>query len=311
MVRKIETVSLIGLGAIGAAYGSKLHDSLNDSLQVVTNEQRIQKYKNKGIKVNGRDYHFNYITPETKTLPADLVIFTVKNADLSQAIEDIKHHVGPDTIILSLLNGISSEEEIASAYNNHPILYSVSVEIDAVREQNETNFSTLGWIEYGERNNAVSDDVLAVQALFDRVGIQYKISGNVLHTMWWKFMVNVGLNQTSAVLKAPYGIFQSSPSAYEWAESTMREVVTLSQKAGANLTEEDIQRFRPILDNLSPNGKTSMLQDIEAGRLTEVDHFAGKVRELGKKYEVPTPHNEQLYRLIRILEEMAALDQTR
>ena len=68
MVRKIETVSLIGLGAIGAAYGSKLHDSLNDSLQVVTNEQRIQKYKNKGIKVNGRDYHFNYITPETKTL---------------------------------------------------------------------------------------------------------------------------------------------------------------------------------------------------------------------------------------------------
>ena len=95
MVRKIETVSLIGLGAIGAAYGSRLHDFLNDSLQVVTNEQRIQKYKNKGIKVNGRDYHFNYITPETKTLPADLVIFAVKNADLPQAIEDIKHHVGP------------------------------------------------------------------------------------------------------------------------------------------------------------------------------------------------------------------------
>ncbi len=120
-------------------------------------------------------------------------------------------------------------------------------------------------------------------------------------------MINVGINQTSAVLKAPYGVFQKLPVAYEWVEAAMYEVVVLSEKAGVFLTEEDVKKFWPILNHLSPEGKTSMLQDIEAGRKTEVDYFAGKVCELGKKYQVPTPVNDQLYKMIHIIEEMATL----
>ncbi|WP_134699378.1 ketopantoate reductase family protein [Ammoniphilus sp. YIM 78166] len=306
-MRKIETVSLVGLGAIGAAYGSKLHDLLKDSFRVVADEKRIQRNENEGIRVNERVYHFNYMTPEAPTAPADLVIFAVKNAELPQAMEDIKRHVGPETIILSLLNGISSEEVIYSVYQNDHILFSMSVEIDAVRKNNEIQFSTLGRIEFGERNNQLSPDVQAVQDLLERAGIHYKISENITHTMWWKFMINVGINQTSAVLKAPYGVFQSLPMAYEWVESAMREVVVLSQKAGVHLTEDDLKKFWPILNNLSPQGKTSMLQDVEAGRKTEVEYFAGKVCELGEKYGVPTPINKELYRMIRIIEGMAGL----
>lgn len=308
-VKKIETVSLIGLGAVGASYGSKLHDVLKDSFQVVASKERIQRYENTGIIVNGQDYHFQFTTPDVKREPADLVIFAVKNADLSQAIQDVQHHIGPDTIILSLLNGITSEGELESSCENQNILYSVCVKIDAVRQYNETNFSTLGWIEYGEKDNSKSENVLAVQELFEKAGIPYKISEDILHSMWWKFMVNVGVNQTSAVLKAPYEIFQSVPSAYEWAESTMREVVNLSQKVGANLTEEDVASFWPILQNMSPDGKTSMLQDVEAGRKTEVEYLAGTVIEVGRKYGVPTPINEQLYKIIHIMEDMTTYHQ--
>ena len=303
-MKRIESVTLVGLGAIGAAYGSLLHDSLKGSFQIVANEQRIQKYQKNGIKINDDVYHFDYITPETKVEPVDLVIFAVKNAEFLQAIEDVKYHVGPNTIILSLLNGISSEETIYEAYRNDHILYSMSVEIDALRTGLDVRFSTRGRIEYGEKNNELSEDVLAVKDLFDRVGIDYKISDNITHTMWWKFMINVGVNQTSAVLKAPYGVFQTLPIAYEWMESAMMEVVALSEKAGTGLTVEDVKKFWPIINNLSPKGKTSMLQDIEAGRKTEVDYFAGKVCELGQKYGVATPINEQLYKIIRILEDM-------
>lgn len=303
-MKKINTVTLVGLGAIGAAYGSKLHDSLKDSFQVVANDVRIHKYQKDGILINNHAFHFNYITPEMRSEPADLVIFAVKNAELPQAIQDVKHHVGPDTIILSLLNGISSEEEIYKAYQSEHILYSMSVEIDALRTNNEIVFSTLGRIEYGAKDNSLTEDVEAVRDLFNRVGIDYKISDNISHTMWWKFMINVGVNQTSAVLKAPYGVFQTLPIAYEWVESAMREVVALSEKAGIHLTEEDVEKFWPIINNLSPKGKTSMLQDVEAGRKTEVEYFAGKVCELGEKYHVPTPVNNQLYKIIRINEEM-------
>lgn len=307
-LKTINTVTLIGLGAIGAAYGSLLHDTLKDSFRIVASEDRINKYKNTGIIINDQAYHFNYLTPQTEVKPADLVIFAVKNAELKQAMEDVKQHIGPNTIILSLLNGISSEEEIYSRFKNDHILYSMSVEIDAVRTNNEIRFSTRGRIEYGEIKNPLSDDVLAVKHLFDQVGIQYKISENMMHTMWWKFMINVGINQTSAVLKAPYGTFQKVPRAYEWVEATMREVVAISQKCGTGLTEEDIKVFWPIINNLSPKGKTSMLQDVEAGRKTEVDYFAGKVRELGKKYDVPTPINDQLYRMIHIIEDISNME---
>ncbi|RST76083.1 ketopantoate reductase family protein [Siminovitchia acidinfaciens] len=307
-MRKIESVSLVGLGAIGAAYGSRLHNELKESFRVVANARRIDKYSSSGVKVNGDVYHFNYITPEAKADSADLVIFAVKNTELPQAIEDVKHHIGPDTIILSLLNGISSEDEIYSVVKSDHILHSVSVEIDAVRENNEIRFSTLGRIVFGDKSKSSSDDVLAVKELFDRAGIDYTISENILHTMWWKFMMNVGINQTSAALKAPYGVFQTLPIAYEWAESAMREVVELSRKTGANLTEEDVKSFWPILNNLSPEGKTSMLQDVEAGRKTEVEYFGGKVCELGKRYDVPTPVNDQLYKFIRIIEEKEKLE---
>ena len=100
-------------------------------------------------------------------------------------------------------------------------------------------------------------------------------------------MFNVGINQTSAVLQAPYGIFQNIPAAHKWMESAMYEVVAISEKVGVHLTEEDIKQYRPILNKLSPKGKTSMLQDIEAERKTEVEYFAGKVCELGKRIQCP------------------------
>jgi 2-dehydropantoate 2-reductase len=125
----------------------------------------------------------------------------------------------------------------------------------------------------------------------------------MLQTMWWKFMVNVGVNQASAVMRAPYGVFQTSPDAQALMVTLMREVVVLSQHAGIGLTETAVEEWFEVLQTLSPDGKTSMLQDIEAGRQTEVDIFAGKVVELGEKYGVPTPINETMLHIIRVLEQ--------
>jgi 2-dehydropantoate 2-reductase len=306
-MKKIHTVSLVGLGAIGATYGSKLHDTLNKSFTVVANAERVKKYQENGIRINDKIFDFHYITPETKSEPADLVIFAVKNAELMQAIQNMEHHIGPDTIILSLLNGLTSEEEIYKETGNEHILYSMSVEIDAVRKYQEVRFTTMGRICYGKKDLQQSEDVAAVQELFERCGIDYEISENMLYTLWWKFMVNVGINQTSAVLRAPYGVFQKIPAAYDMVEDAMYEVVALSEKAGIHLTNEDVKKFWPILNHLSPNGKTSMLQDVEAGRKTEVENFAGMVCRLGEKYNIPTPVNKHLLRQIMIMEEMAAL----
>ncbi|WP_339230310.1 ketopantoate reductase family protein [Oceanobacillus sp. FSL K6-2867] len=306
-MKSIQSVALIGLGAIGAAYGSKLHTLLDDDFTVIADKERIDRYTASGLDVDGTMFHFNYKSPAADTEPADLVIFAVKNDHLEQALTDMKYHIGPNTIILSLLNGISSEEEIYNRTKNKHILYSMCVGIDAVRKDNRIRFSSIGKICFGEKNQSISENVLAVKDLFERAGIPYDIPEDIWHTIWAKFMFNVGINQVSAVLRAPYKYFQEVASLHNWMEQAMYEVVAISHEVGVNLTEADVHSYRPILNKLSPEGQTSMLQDIIEERKTEVEYFAGKVCELGKKYGILTPVNDQLYQLIPIIEDMASL----
>ena len=116
-------------------------------------------------------------------------------------------------------------------------------------------------------------------------------------------MMNVGVNQVSAILRGTYGMFRQNQDARDLMLSAFREVIALSQPSGAALNDADIQEILNILDSLSEGGKTSMLQDIEAGRKTEVDIFGGVVIEMGKKLGILTPVNEALVHIIRVLEE--------
>jgi 2-dehydropantoate 2-reductase len=145
--------------------------------------------------------------------------------------------------------------------------------------------------------------VKRIQAAFEKAGINYKTPDDMLYWLWWKFMVNVGVNQASAVTRMPYAAFQTNPVAQQLMESLMREAVALARAAGIAITEADIANWYPVLNRLSPRGKTSMLQDIEARQKTEVEVFAGRVITLGKQYNIPTPVNETVFRIITLLEK--------
>ena len=86
-------------------------------------------------------------------------------------------------------------------------------------------------------------------------------------------------------------------------EAAMREVIAVAEAAQVNLTPDDITSWYTVMDTLHPQGKTSMLQDVEAGRATEVDIFAGKMVELGELYGVPTPVNTLLLHAIKVIEQ--------
>jgi len=303
-MRSINKISLIGLGAVGTTYASKLYDMDSSCLTVIANQERIDRYSAKGIIVNDKKYQFNYIKPDDMVEPADLIIVSVKFHQLSQAIKDMKKHIGPNTIILSLMNGISSEKIIGEAYGMEKLLYGLVLAIDAERNNNNITHASTAKIYFGEEDNTVyGDKVTAVKALFDRANIEYIIPDNMLYTLWWKFMFNVGINQTSAVLKATYKVFQEIPEAEDFLRAAMKEVLVLSQKTGINLKEEAIDEFINLVKRQSPDAKTSMLQDIEAGRKTEVEMMAGTVCELGEKHGVETPINKMLYNMIRTIEK--------
>lgn len=259
--------------------------------------------------VNGKDYSIPVIHPDDTSLDADLIVVALKHHHLADAVPDLKNLVGDQTTIISVMNGLDSEAYIGSIYGMDKVLYAVSVGIDGLRQGNQITYTKGGTHYFGEAaNTEVNPRVRRVQDAFGRAGITYETPTDMIRTMWWKFMINVGMNQASAVMRAPYGVFQSSESSEEaqaLMKALMSEVIDLAQASEVDLTKEDITNWYSFLHSLSPTGKTSMLQDIEAGRKTEVEIFGGKVVELGNKYSVPTPANQTVLSIIKVLEEQA------
>jgi 2-dehydropantoate 2-reductase len=300
-IKKINNVYILGLGAIGATYAAKLYDMDPGMVKIIANPDRIASFQKAGCTVNGKSYPFDFLTPNEERPPADLIIIAVKSMHLQKAIQDIKSFVGKDTVVISLLNGISSEELIGKEIGMDHLLFAYGVGMDAVREGTAIKYSNIGKIVFGEKSNEIySERVLALKTLFEQAGIPFVIPPDMERALWAKFMMNVGINQVSAVLKAPYGMFQQDAHALELVLMAAGEVLTISKAHGVPLHHNDINDFVKIINGLSPTGKTSMLQDVEAGRETEVDIFAGTVIELGKKYGIPTPVNDTLYRIIKI-----------
>jgi 2-dehydropantoate 2-reductase len=305
VITPIKTIAVIGAGAMGACYASRFYEMDKNCISLVATGDRYDRLKEKGLIVNDKHYFFNVIRPEEKAPPSDFIIVAVKHHHLEEAMRDISNRVGENSLIVSIMNGIESEEQIAAVYGADKLLYAVAVGIDAVRHANSVTFSHQGKLFFGEANNLhLSERVLRVQSLFNQAGIIHEIPEDMIRTLWWKFMINVGINQASAALGAPYSVFQNSREARELMESAMREVITIAQAEGIHLFEEDIENWNSFLSTLSPQGKTSMLQDVEAKRKTEVEMFAGKVIELGKKHGIPTPINQTLYRLIKVIEQI-------
>jgi len=303
MAGTIRKAYISGLGAIGSVFASIIHDNDREAVKVIVDEERARRYGENGITVNGKRYDFDYVISRPGVEPADLILIAVKGHQLGESIEAIRPFVRENTIIMSLLNGISSEDILAAEFGDTHILHAFVVGTDATRDGLSTRYGNRGKIVFGHKTNPGSPDIKAVKDFFDRTGVPYSVPSDILREQWWKFLLNVGINQTSAIMRAPYSVYQNIQEARDLMMSAAREVIPIAQKEGVNLREEDIENFLPLIDTMTPDGKTSMLQDVDAGRKTEVELFAGTVIELGRKHGIPTPVNEVLYRMLRVIEQ--------
>jgi 2-dehydropantoate 2-reductase len=213
MKPSIGKVAIIGAGALGAAYGSILYEMDPRCVCFIASGERYEKLKREGVVVNGKRYAIALARPE-KATPADLLIVAVKHHHLDQAIGDMKKAIGPGTTILSVMNGIDSEERIGAVYGMDTVVYGLTLGIDAVREGSRVNYTNQGRIFFGEAKNPdMTDRVQRIHELFDRAGIAHVIPPDMIRSLWFKYMVNVGANQASAVLRANYGALRSSSEA--------------------------------------------------------------------------------------------------
>jgi 2-dehydropantoate 2-reductase len=303
----IQTVSIIGLGALGVLFGHHLSGKMPEGdLRIIADEGRIRRYQRDHIYCNGERCRFHYIKPGDPVPPADLILFCVKYNGLSAAIEDARSQVGPDTLILSLLNGISSEQRLAAAYGAQNVLASTAQGMDALKVGNALTYRNMGMICLGDSApGAPSPRALAVARFFERMALPHQLCEDMPKRLWGKFMLNVGVNQAVTVFETNYGGILRPGEARDTMIRAMREVIPLSEREGVPLSEVDVAYWLDVLSGLNPAGKPSMRQDIEAGRPTEVELFSGTVLALARKHGIACPVNQMLYDRISRMEARA------
>jgi len=302
----IKKTAIIGAGALGATYGSLLYAADPLSVCFIASGERYERLKRNGVTVNGTLFPVSVTKPEQAS-PADLLIVAVKHHHLDQAILEMQHAVGGDTLILSVMNGIDSEERIGTVYGMDKVIYGLTLGIDAVRDDTTVRYTSLGKVLFGEiRNQIPSERVKRISQLFNRAKIANDVPKDMLRALWFKFMINVGVNQVSAVMGMTYGEIRNSSEAKRLMESAMLEVIQIAQSLQINLSEKDLTEWYTVLSTLGADSKTSMLQDVEAGRKTEVEMLAGTVIRLGAKQGIPTPVNRWLCDKLRQIEQCPA-----
>ena len=299
----IKKVSIIGLGALGMMYGKNLTEALGyENVSFIMNRERYEKNRTKKYICNDEEYRFHLVTVD-EAEPADLVIVAVKYPGLKDTLEDMSGSVGPETVIMSVMNGISSEKVLADRFGEEKIIYTVAQGMDAAKFGDRLSYSKMGELHIGLGSGGKIENLNAVMDVLDRADLTYVKEDDIIHRIWAKFMLNVGANQTSMVYKTTYGGLIAEEEPHYIFISAMREVIAVAKAEGITLTEDELSAYVRLTGSLKGDLMPSMAQDRINQKPCEVDAFSGALIELAEKHGIYVPVNRYLNRRAKEIEK--------
>ena len=298
----IRSAAIIGLGAIGILYAAQISKRTPSCLRIIADPARIARYKTDPPTFNGTRLDLNYVTPAAPGGPADLVLVAVKSTSLAAVLPSIAPFVSDTTQILPLLNGISAQDTLAAAFGWPRVLHGFVYCSSSMRTGNAVIQNGVNKIVFGEPTNSPPPPrVQAIPDCLERLGITHATPPDIRTAQWKKFILNIGINQTQALLRAPCRELQENPEAMQLALDLMNEAAAIATALGIPNADQLPAWAESVIRAAAPENKTSMLQDIEAGRPPETDLFAATICRRGRELNIPTPANARALRLLQKL----------
>lgn len=300
---EIKSVAVLGAGAVGSYVLWGLRKKLGERLCIIAEGERADRLKKNGIIANGDKLNIPVRTAEEagKQDGPDLLVVTLKYGSLRDALPQIAETVGTHTIVMSLMNGIDSEEIIADVVPKEQILYSF-IKIASQRVGNEVRFKPPAGENYGiffgETSGETSERVQAVYNLFEDTPIVRHISDRILQSIWTKFALNIAFNIPQAMVGCGLGAYRDSRYVKDMQDQLLDEVMQVAAAKEIHIIREEALRA-----SVSDAGRFSTLQDLDAGRHTEIDMLCGAMISMGEECGIPTPYNRMAYDMIHALEE--------
>jgi 2-dehydropantoate 2-reductase len=297
-------IAVIGTGGIGGPYGASLAKAGAD-VTFVARGAHLAAMRENGLRIEG-DRGETHIKPvratddSTSIGAVDVVLSCVKLWDVEQAAEQIRPIVGPHTAVIPLQNGIDAAERMIRILGDEPVMGGMAFVTGTIVAPGVVRQTgTYQQMTFGELDGRNSERGQRLRDLCEAAGFEGVLSADIMVPVWQKFILLVPLSGLNALTRLPLGKWREDRDLVNLYEAALRETVAVGLAEQIRLPPDSVDKALAMMRSMPPHHTTSMGSDLVRGNRLELPWFAGKVVELGRRHDIPTPVNGFIYAALK------------
>jgi 2-dehydropantoate 2-reductase len=298
--------AIIGPGAMGGLFGSLLTRAGKEVWLVGNRQEQVDRICSVGLTLEEKGktqiVPMNATPDVTSVGKADLVIFFVKTYDTEEAVSDSLNLEKEDTIFLTLQNGLGNEEAICDKVNPNKVMLGITGHGATLLEPGHIRHAGWGKTLIGERDHRITDRALRIAQMFCEAGIETEVSSNIHDQVWGKLIVNVGINALTALTGFKNGQLLDYPETVRLMEKLVSEAAEVARRKAIQVEEDPIEKVKKVAEATREN-RSSMGQDFDHRRKTEIDAINGAVVREAQRLGIPVPFNQAVTDLVKAIEQ--------
>ena len=296
--------AVVGAGGVGGYFGGLLARAGHDLTFVARGAHLEAIRRNGGLRVESQnDGDFQApgrgVEDTVEAGVQDLVLFTVKMHHNAGAIATLPPMVGPDTVVLTLQNGIDNGEQLAEALGREPVMIGSAFMEGRISEPGVVTQGGPGTAGFGEMSVGITERGERLHGEFTGAGWRIELHENMVGMLWKKFAYIAGSAAVCAAANCVYEEMRTVPATRSLIKQAIEEALEVGRASGAPIMGDSLEWAMNSLDRFPAQGRASMAKDFTEGRPVELDGLNGAVIRLARRTGTPTPANDFLYAVLK------------
>lgn len=296
-------IAVMGTGGVGGYFGGRLAEAGED-VSFIARGAHLEALTTRGLRIHSPkgDLHLPRVRASADPAAlgkADVVLFTVKMYDVASAAEFIRPLISPDTVVITLQNGVEAVEMVSEAVGRAQVAGGVAYVAAVISEPGVIKHTALDKLIFGELNGGVSERLMRFKQACDRTNFQSELSQRIEVDLWSKFSRLSVFSGMTSVTRSPIGVLRSDPELFAMLKAACEETVAVGRAKGVPLPDTVMSEILEMVNNLPFQAKASMLEDLERGKRLELPWLSGAVVRLGQEVGVQTPIHRFIATVLR------------
>jgi 2-dehydropantoate 2-reductase len=289
-------IVVIGAGGVGGYFGGRLAASGED-VHFVARGAHLDALRTKGLRIQSpkgdADVPRVNATSDAATIGhADVVLFTVKMYDVDAAAAMLPPLIGPDTVVITLQNGVEAVDMVARQVPRAHVAGGVAYVAAVISEPGTIRHTALDTLIFGELDGRRSRRMERFAESCLRAGFQARVSDRIDVDLWGKFARLSVFSGMTAVTRSPLGVIREDPDLTAMMKAALQESLQVARASGVALPDQYMKEIMTMVGDMPANSKSSMLEDLERGKRLELPWLNGAMVRLGREAGVPTPTHQ-------------------